>query len=31
MGYAAAAAYLLTAALLVMAGFYLRLAFAKNR
>ncbi|MEY3487437.1 MAG: hypothetical protein RL075_1442, partial [Pseudomonadota bacterium] len=25
------AAYLLTAALLVMAGFYLRLAFAKNR
>ena len=31
MGYAAAAAYLLTAALLVMAGFYLRLAFAKKR
>lgn len=31
MGYAAAAAYLLTAALLVMAGFYLRLVFAKAR
>ncbi len=31
MGYAAAAAYLLTAVLLVMAGFYLRLVFAKAR
>jgi multiple sugar transport system permease protein len=31
MGYAAAAAYLLTAALLVLAGFYLRLIFAKGR
>lgn len=31
MGYAAAAAYVLTAALLVMAGFYLRLVFAKAR
>lgn len=31
MGYAAAAAYLLTAALMVMAGFYLRLVFAKAR
>lgn len=31
MGYAAAAAYLLTAVLLVMAGFYLRLVFAKER
>jgi multiple sugar transport system permease protein len=31
MGYAAAAAYLLTAALLVLAGFYLRLVFAKRR
>jgi multiple sugar transport system permease protein len=31
MGYAAAAAYLLTAALLVLAGFYLRLVFAKGR
>ena len=31
MGYAAAAAYLLTAVLLVMAGFYLRLIFAKTR
>jgi multiple sugar transport system permease protein len=31
MGYAAAAAYVLTAALLVMAGFYLRLIFAKAR
>lgn len=30
MGYAAAAAYLLTAVLLVMAGFYLRLVFAKQ-
>jgi len=31
MGYAAASAYLLTAVLLVMAGFYLRLIFAKTR
>jgi multiple sugar transport system permease protein len=31
MGYAAAAAYLLTAILLVLAGFYLRLVFAKGR
>ena len=31
MGYAAAAAYVLTAVLLVMAGFYLRLVFAKTR
>jgi len=31
MGYAAASAYVLTAALLVMAGFYLRLIFAKDR
>jgi multiple sugar transport system permease protein len=31
MGYAAAAAYVLTAVLLVMAGFYLRLVFAKAR
>lgn len=31
MGYAAASAYVLTAALLVMAGFYLRLVFAKAR
>ena len=31
MGYAAAAAYLLTAVLLVLAGFYLRLVFAKAR
>lgn len=31
MGYAAAAAYLLTAILLVLAGFYLRLVFAKAR
>lgn len=31
MGYAAASAYLLTAVLLVMAGFYLRLIFAKAR
>lgn len=31
MGYAAAAAYLLTAFLLVLAGFYLRLVFAKGR
>jgi multiple sugar transport system permease protein len=29
MGYAAAAAYVLTAVLLVFAGFYLRLAFKK--
>jgi len=31
MGYAAASAYVLTAVLLVMAGFYLRLIFAKDR
>lgn len=31
MGYAAAAAYLLTAVMLVLAGFYLRLVFAKAR
>jgi multiple sugar transport system permease protein len=31
MGYAAAAAYLLTAALLALAGFYLRLVFARGR
>lgn len=31
MGYAAASAYILTAVLLVMAGFYLRLIFAKTR
>jgi multiple sugar transport system permease protein len=31
MGYAAAAAYLLTAVLLVLAGFYLRLVFSKAR
>ncbi|MGE0315432.1 MAG: carbohydrate ABC transporter permease [Lautropia sp.] len=31
MGYAAAAAYLLTAILLVLAGFYLRLVFARAR
>lgn len=31
MGYAAASAYLLTAVLLVMAGFYLRLIFSKTR
>jgi multiple sugar transport system permease protein len=31
MGYAAASAYLLTAVLLVLAGFYLRLVFAKAR
>lgn len=31
MGYAAASAYVLTAVLLVMAGFYLRLVFAKIR
>ena len=31
MGYAAAAAYLLTAVLLVLSGFYLRLVFAKTR
>ena len=31
MGYAAASAYLLTAVLLVLAGFYLRLVFAKSR
>lgn len=31
MGYAAASAYVLTAVLLVMAGFYLRLVFAKAR
>lgn len=31
MGYAAAAAYLLTAILLVFAGFYIRLVFAKGR
>ena len=31
MGYAAAAAYLLTAILLVLAGFYIRLVFAKGR
>ena len=31
MGYAAASAYVLTAVLLVMAGFYLRLVFAKVR
>lgn len=31
MGYAAAAAYVLTAMLMVMAGFYLRLIFAKGR
>jgi multiple sugar transport system permease protein len=31
MGYAAASAYVLTAVLMVMAGFYLRLIFAKDR
>jgi multiple sugar transport system permease protein len=31
MGYAAAAAYVLTAILLVLAGFYIRLVFAKGR
>lgn len=31
MGYAAAAAYVLTAILLVLAGFYIRLVFAKAR
>jgi multiple sugar transport system permease protein len=31
MGYAAAAAYVLTGLLLVLAGFYLRLVFAKKR
>jgi multiple sugar transport system permease protein len=31
MGYAAAAAYILTAILLVLAGFYIRLVFAKGR
>lgn len=31
MGYAAASAYVLTAVLLVLAGFYLRLVFAKAR
>lgn len=31
MGYAAASAYVLTAILLVLAGFYLRLVFAKAR
>lgn len=31
MGYAAAAAYLLTAMMLVLAGFYLRLVFSKAR
>lgn len=31
MGYAAASAYVLTAVLMVMAGFYLRLVFAKDR
>lgn len=31
MGYAAASAYVLTAVLLVLAGFYLRLMFAKAR
>lgn len=31
MGYAAASAYLLTAVLLVLAGYYLRLIFAKAR
>ena len=31
MGYAAASAYVLTAVLMVMAGFYLRLIFAKVR
>jgi multiple sugar transport system permease protein len=31
MGYAAASAYLLTAVLLALAGFYLRLVFAKAR
>jgi len=31
MGYAAAAAYVLTAVLLVLAGYYLRLLFAKTR
>lgn len=31
MGYAAASAYVLTAVLLVLAGFYIRLIFAKER
>jgi ABC-type sugar transport system permease subunit len=31
MGYAAASAYVLTAILLVLAGFYLRLVFGKAR
>jgi multiple sugar transport system permease protein len=30
MGYAAAAGYVLTAVMLVLAGFYMRLAFKKG-